>query len=104
EQAEARRRAREALGTRDTEGELARREKGLADAQSTLALLEAGSRPEEIQAERARLDRVRAELHYLEGRQRKLLVQATGAGVTTTPRLRENVGRYYCEGDLLCLV
>ncbi len=104
EQAEALRRARQAVGCTDAETELARREKELAEAQSTLELLEAGTRPEEIDAERARLERVKEERSYLEGLQRKILVCSPVSGVVTTPRLTENIGRYYREGELICVV
>jgi len=42
-----------------------RREKELADADAKLKLLEAGSRPEEIAAEKARLARLQEEDAYL---------------------------------------
>src|SRR5439155_14920323 len=48
EQAEAEQRSHEAVGALEAEAELNRREKEFADVQATLALLEAGSRPEEI--------------------------------------------------------
>ena len=58
---------REAIAGLDAEAELARREKDLADGQATLTLLEAGSRPEQIEAERAALARLEEEARYLEG-------------------------------------
>ena len=57
ESAQFQKRHREVLGTReaiaglDAEAELARREKDLAETQATLQLMEAGSRPEEIEAQ-----------------------------------------------------
>src|SRR4029434_1553403 len=66
-QAEAERRSRQAKGTLEAQAELGRRDKELADARATLTLLEAGTRPEEVQAEQARLARLREEVRYLEG-------------------------------------
>ena len=104
EQARAEREARQALGTQDAEAELARREKELADAQAALALLEAGSRPEEVEVGRARLARVQEEVRYFEGVQKKEEVCTPVAGLVTTPRLREKVGTYVQEGEPLCTV
>src|SRR5262249_50142404 len=103
-------RQREALGTReaiaglDAEAELARREKDLADAQATLNLLEAGSRPEEIDAGRAHLARLKEEAHYLKKLQDKLQVSSPVPGLITTPHLKEKIGQYLHEGELICLV
>ena len=83
---------------------LGRRDKELADAQATLTLLEAGTRPEAVQAEQARLARLREEVRYLEGLTGKVRVVSPVAGVVTTPRLREKGGQYVKEGDLICLV
>jgi multidrug resistance efflux pump len=104
EQALARKRAREALGTREEEAELAKRQKELADAQATLTLLEAGTRPEEIEAERARLARLQEEGRYLEEIKGKLSVYCPVSGLVMTPRLKEKAGQYLREGDLICLV
>jgi multidrug resistance efflux pump len=104
EQAEAEKRARQALGTQQAEAELARRGKELADAQSALTLLEAGTRPEEVEAEGARLARLEEEARYLEGLDGKLRVCSPVAGVITTARLREKIGQYVREGDLICQV
>src|SRR5262249_28632171 len=107
QQACARKRAREALGTREEEGELAKRRKELADAQATLTLMEAGRRPEGGEAggaERARLARLQEETRYLERQQGKLSVCCPVSGLVTTPRLKEKVGQYLHEGDLICQV
>ncbi len=104
EQAHAEKRAREALGNQLAETELARREKELADAQATLSLLEAGSRPEEIEAERAHVGRLQEEVHYLEQQQSRRSVASLIAGVMTTPHLKEKVGQYVKEGDLIGIV
>jgi putative peptide zinc metalloprotease protein len=107
-QDESKKRHREALGTReaiaglDAEAELARRVKDLADAQAVLNIMEAGSRPEEIDAERARLARLREEAAYLETLQAKVMVTSPVNGLVTTPHLKEKIGQYFKEGDLIC--
>ena len=67
-------------------------------------LLEAGTRPEEIEAERAHLARLDAEATYLEALQKKEPVFSPAAGVITTPLSKEKVGQYLREGDLICVV
>jgi HlyD family secretion protein len=104
EQAEARHRSRKALGVREAEAELVRRERELAEARASLTLLEAGTRPEEIEAERARLLRSQEELRYLHELQAKTEVHSPVGGVVTTPRLGEKVGQYFREGELICLI
>jgi multidrug efflux pump subunit AcrA (membrane-fusion protein) len=101
EQIEAEKRARRAQGAVEAETELALREKQLAEARATLALLEAGTRPEEVDAERARLARLDEELRYQEGLRERLSVASPVAGLIVTPRLRERVGQYFQEGDLI---
>ncbi len=103
-QAEAQKRALVARGTLDAETELARREKDLAEATDALGLLKAGPRPRELEAERARLDRVQEELQYLEGLQGKLVLTSPVAGTVVTPHLKERVGQYVHEGDLVCAI
>src|SRR5262249_18524424 len=93
-----------AKGTRDHEAELARREKDLADERGKLGLMEAGTRSEEIDAEGARQARLQEELSYLQAIQAKLVVTSAAAGVITTPHLKEKIGQYAHEGELLCLI
>lgn len=104
EAARAEKRACESKGTLTAEAELARREKELADARSALALLEAGTRPEEIDAERARAARLREELRYLEQLQDKLVISSPVPGLVITPRLKEKVGQYVREGEPILVV
>ena len=99
EQAKAQRHARLAEGTLAAEAELALREKQWAEDRSTLVLLEAGTRPEEVEAARANLARVEAEVRYLEGLRDKLVITSPVSGVITTPRLKERVGRFLSEGQ-----
>jgi multidrug efflux pump subunit AcrA (membrane-fusion protein) len=103
-EAEAAKRVTEAKGTLEAEAELARREKELAEARTVLGLLEGGSRPEEVQAEKARLARLREEGRHLEEQRQKQTVPGPTPGVITTARLKEKVGQYLREGDLICVV
>jgi multidrug resistance efflux pump len=104
EQAQAEKHAHEAKGTLEAETELARRERELADVQATLTLLEAGPRPEEVEAERARLARLEEEACYLEQLRDRLPMHSPVPGLVTTPRLKEKVGQYVREGDLIGVV
>jgi multidrug resistance efflux pump len=103
-QARADRRAREAKGVSEARLELDRRERDLAEDRAALAVLETGTRPKELDAERARLEGLRADEAYLLGVQARLVVSSPVPGVVTTPRLKEKVGQYVREGDLICLV
>jgi len=104
EQARAQKRSREASGTLQAEAELARREKELADVRAALTLLEAGTRPEEIEAERAKLARLQEELKYLEGIQERVVLRSPVAGVITTPRMTEKNAQYFEKGAVVCVV
>ena len=103
-QAEAERLARKAEGVRTAEAELARREKELADARSDLALLVAGTRPEDIAAETARLARLEEELRFLIDEREKQKIVAPADGVVSTPRLNERRGALLQRGDLFCVI
>ncbi|HVK07439.1 MAG TPA: HlyD family efflux transporter periplasmic adaptor subunit [Gemmataceae bacterium] len=104
EQARAKKRARVATGVPEAETELAKRDKELADARGLLAILQAGSRPEEVKAARAHLAAVREELRYLQGLREKLVITSPVGGVVTTPRPKDRVGHFVKEGDLICVV
>ena len=103
-QAEAQRRERVTLGTQEQEGELARREKELADAASALSLLEIGTRQEEVEAQRSHLARLEEAGNYLRTLRDKLRVGSPIAGVVVTPYLNEKIGQFFKEGDLICEV
>ena len=103
-QAEAQRRERVTVGTQEQEGELARREKELADAVSALSLLEIGTRQEEVEAQRSHLARLEEAGNYLRTLQEKLRVGSPIAGVVVTPYLNEKIGQFFKEGDLICEV
>lgn len=100
-EAEAQRRAVETEGTLEAEAELARRDKELADAEAALELLLAGSRPEDLDAARARLARLDEELAYLENQKVKLRISSPTRGLVATAHLRDKVGQYLHEGDLI---
>jgi multidrug efflux pump subunit AcrA (membrane-fusion protein) len=103
-QAQAEKRARQSTGILAAETELARRERELAEADASLKFLQEGTRPEEIDAERARLARVEEEITYLEQLQQRLTVTSPAAGTITTARLKERSGQYVRDGELICLV
>jgi multidrug resistance efflux pump len=103
-EAEAAKRAHQAKGTLEAEAELARREKELAEAQGVLRLLEAGTRPQEVEAERARLAGLREEVRHLEDQQGKQAVTAPVPGLVVTAYLKQKVGQYLRKGDLICVV
>ena len=104
QQAQAQKRSREAAGTLESEAELARREKELADVRASLVLLQAGTRPEEIEAERARLARLNEELRYVEAVQDRIILRSPTAGLITTPRMKEKNGQYFEKGAIICVV
>ena len=103
-EAQAAKRALQAKGTLEAEAEIARRDKELAEAQAVLRLLEAGTRPEEVEAARARLASLQEELNRLEEQRRKQDVFSPMSGMVITPRLREKAGQHLQEGDLICVV
>jgi multidrug efflux pump subunit AcrA (membrane-fusion protein) len=104
EQAESERRARQTRGTLEAEAELASRQHQLKDAESALKLLEAGSRPERIEAQPAQLTRLNEEANYLEQLRERLTICSRVAGIVVTPRLKEKIGQYVHEGDILGVV
>jgi putative peptide zinc metalloprotease protein len=101
-QAQSERRAVAALGAVTAERELFLREHELATTETTLTLKKLGPRDEELEAARARLSRIRADLSHLEELDRKQLVPSPLAGMVITPRLKEKIGRYVSEGELIC--
>jgi multidrug efflux pump subunit AcrA (membrane-fusion protein) len=103
EQARAEKRRVVALGVSEAEVEVARRENELATAEAQLALMDAGTRPEAIQAERAHLQQLQEELSYLKHQRQDLQIRATRmSGCVITPHLNERVGQYFVEGALIC--
>ena len=76
----------------------------LAQAKGRLAMLSAGSRPEEIAATAQAVARAVAERNRLEAEIARLVVTAPHGGVVMTPRLWEKVGSYVEPGDLVAEV
>lgn len=101
---EALRDSREKEGVRKEIAELARRQQQLADAEAQSQLLKLGTRPEEIDAERARCQRLSAELDYLKKQKEMLTVRAPVSGLVCAPRLREKVGQFAPQGSVLCQI
>lgn len=101
QQAEALKRQKEIGGTRAAEAELARRDQELAEARGALGLLQAGTRPEDVEAERAKFARVTEELRLLESQTEKLRVVSPAGGIVVTPRVHERVGAYMIQGAVL---
>jgi len=85
---------------------LAEAQRELAQAQGRLELMEAGTRPEEVEATRAEVARLVAEERYLEEQLRMTEVRSPIAGVVTTPArvLGEMRGRFVKRGDLIAEV
>ena len=73
-----------------------------AGHRGALSLLEIGTRPEEIDAQRAHLARLDENLAYFEKLGAKLRVLSSIGGIVTTPYLKEKIGSYFKEGDLIC--
>jgi putative peptide zinc metalloprotease protein len=67
-------------------------------------VLLAGSRPEEIQAAEAELNRLRTQQHFLEEQVQLLSVTSPISGVITTPKLKEKVGQDVKQGELIAVV
>jgi putative peptide zinc metalloprotease protein len=104
DRAEAEARARQALGTLQAEVELVRRQKEWADAAGALTVLEAGNRPEQLEAARAGLEKLEEEARYLDSLSTKQELCSPLAGLVTTARLKEKTGQFVHDGDLICVV
>jgi putative peptide zinc metalloprotease protein len=104
QQSEAQRKVREVAGALDAEAEAARRTKELADVEASQKLLEAGSRPEEVDAEKARRARLNEELAHLLDTKSKLEIVSPIGGTMTTARMKEKIGQYFEKGALICTI
>ncbi|MBC7817279.1 MAG: efflux RND transporter periplasmic adaptor subunit [Planctomycetaceae bacterium] len=103
-EAEADRRVKEANGLRTIESEISRREQELADAVSQLDLLQAGTRPEEIDAEVARQEQLQEQLRFFNSQKEKLVVRSSVSGVVATPRMHEKIGQLATQGLPICVI
>jgi putative peptide zinc metalloprotease protein len=88
----------------EAEEEEAVRRKELEEAREQLRMLQAGSRPEEIEAAAAELSRLQARQVYLREQLALLEVTSPIAGVVTTHKLKERVGRHVKRGTLIAKV
>ncbi len=95
---------RQMQGVRLQEAELTKREQDLAAAKADVILLEAGSRREDIEAETARLARLKEELSFLEHEQANLKITAPAAGVVASPQLKERIGQLVPKGGLMLVL
>ncbi|HYG76841.1 MAG TPA: HlyD family efflux transporter periplasmic adaptor subunit [Planctomycetota bacterium] len=104
EQIQAQRAARQAAGTQEKEDEIARRELEVSEARGRLALLQAGTRVEELEAIHAQIARLREEHCFLEIQQQRLNVESPVGGLVATPHLAQKIGQYVREGEVICEV
>ncbi len=104
EQTRDKKKSEETIGTQLQESELARRNKELEDARAILTLLEAGTRPEEVDGQRAHLARLTEEAKYLEVLAAKVCLTSPVPGIVITPRMHERIGQFFREGELICEV
>jgi multidrug resistance efflux pump len=81
--------------------DLAVAQKEVEEARGRFRLLEAGSRPEEIEGAEATLARLGSQRSHLEEQLRLVGVRTSAGGVVTTPKPREKVGQYVKKGDLI---
>ena len=76
--------------------------KELAQAESELLILLAGSRKESIQAVEAQVTKLEAQLKILSQQLAHLQIRSPIDGVVTTPHLKERIGAYLRKGDTFC--
>src|SRR5206468_180964 len=81
--------------------DLAVAQKETEEARARLRLLEAGSRPEEIEGAEATLARLLSQRSHLEEQLRLVTVRSAVDGIVTTAKPRERVGQYMKKGDLI---
>jgi putative peptide zinc metalloprotease protein len=81
--------------------ELAVAQEESIEAHRRLQLVEAGSRPEEIEGAEATLRRLLNQQRHLEEQLARVTVRGSASGVVTTPKPREKVGQYVAKGDLI---
>jgi putative peptide zinc metalloprotease protein len=88
--------------TSDREADLKGRE--LAEAQSELALLKAGNRPEQIRQVEADVDKLAEEVTLLEQELGKTEIRAPIDGIVTTPFVERKLSQHLDAGDELCKI
>lgn len=97
-------RAQTALGTNAKEAEINRRKQELAEARERYDLMQAGSRPEDITAERARHERIVHQLEFLDREREQLEIVATADGILSATRLREMLGQVVPKDTIFCTI
>jgi multidrug resistance efflux pump len=80
------------------------RTKALAEAQSELKILMAGSRKESIQAVEANVAKLEEKLSILEQQLEQLKIRSPIDGVVSTPYLKNRLGEYVEKGTPLCQI
>jgi multidrug resistance efflux pump len=78
--------------------------KEATEAQGNLALLLAGSRPEEIEVTRAELASEEARRRHIREQLELMRVASPISGVITTPKLKQRIGQLVSKGDLIATV
>lgn len=104
QEVESKRSSVAAAGVNTAIAELSHRQRQLNDAESELLLLKLGTRPEEIDAAKARVTMLDEELTFLRDQQSKLMVRSTTAGIVSAPRLNEKVGQFAPKGLPICRI
>lgn len=84
--------------------EIALAEARRKEAEKELALLLAGSRPEEVEAMEAEVASLEARRDHLRSQIERASVRSPHAGVVTTPRLKEKIGQHVTKGELIAEV
>jgi multidrug resistance efflux pump len=84
--------------------DLAVAEKQAEAAEARLQILSAGTRPEEVEAQRADIAALESKRRHLEEQIRLTRVIAPHAGIIVTPLLKEKVGSKVEKGDLIAEV
>jgi putative peptide zinc metalloprotease protein len=74
------------------------------EASDELALVQAGSRKEDVEATGAELSRLAVRQHYLEDQLQRLRVTSPIDGIVTTSKLQDKVGEAVKQGDLIAKV
>jgi putative peptide zinc metalloprotease protein len=80
------------------------RQREVEEAKERLKILQAGNRPEEIDAINADIDRLKAHEVYLQSQLNSLAIASPISGVVTTHKLREKIGENVKKGDLVAEV
>jgi HlyD family secretion protein len=96
--------ASKATGVKSKEAAISLRAQEMADAKDRLQILQAGSRPEEIAAKEARLERAAHELAFQRSRLDKLTLVAPTSGIFSAPRLKERIGLAVLQDSLFCTI